>query len=247
MDRSRRILVFGGGALVLLALAGFAGWWFLIRDDAPERADIDEAARTLDESGSDGASSDSGLDGTWTVDGSIGTFDYAADDFSGTWAGYRFDEELGGIGANTAVGRSPGVTGSMTVAGDEVTEVAVEVDMTTLESDEDRRDNAVRSRGLETDAFPTATFTLTEPLALPDGAESGERVQAAATGELTIHGVTNPVTIDVEAELDGGSAVIVGEAPVSMADYDIEPPTNALVLSVDDAGSFEFQVFFTRQ
>jgi polyisoprenoid-binding protein YceI len=246
MARSRRTLLIGGGALIVVLAVGFAAWWFLIRDDAPEEASIDDASQTLDESGS-GSSEGASLEGAWQVDDSIGSFDYDAEDFSGTWAGYRFDEELGGIGANTAVGRTPGVTGSMTVEGDEVTAAEVEVDMTTLQSDEDRRDNAITSRGLETDRFPTGTFRLTEPLALPDGVESGERVSTSATGELTLHGVTNPVTLEVEAELRGENAVIVGNAPVAMSDFDIDPPTNAFVLSVDDEGTFEFQVFFSRQ
>jgi polyisoprenoid-binding protein YceI len=247
MARSKRTFVIGGGVLVVLLIAGFAGWWFLIRDDAPEEASIDDASQTLDESASGSGSGSDSLEGGWAVDDSIGTFDFDAGDFSGTWAGYRFDEELGGVGAQTAVGRTSGVTGTMTVEGDEVTAVDVEVDMTTLQSDEDRRDNAIRTRGLETDRFTTGTFTLTEPLALPDGVESGERVEASATGELTLHGVTQPATIDVEAELQDDAAVIVGRAPVAMADYGIEPPTNAIVLSVDSEGVFEFQIFFSRQ
>lgn len=246
MARSRPMLL-GLGALVVLAIAGFAGWWFLIRDDAPSQASIDDASQTLGEGGSGAGSGDGSLEGTWVVDDSVGSFDYAADDFSGTWAGYRFDEELGGVGAQTAVGRTPGVSGTMTVEGDEVTDVDIEVDMTSLESDEDRRDNTIRTRGLETDSFPTGTFALTEPLALPEGVESGERVSTTATGELTLHGVTNPVTLEVEAELRDDAAVVVGNAPVSMSDYDIEAPTNAFVLSVDEEGVFEFQIFFTRE
>jgi hypothetical protein len=49
------------------------------------------------------------VDGTWTVDQSVGSFTR----FTGTWAGYRFDEELVRIGTNTAVGRTPNVTGTM--------------------------------------------------------------------------------------------------------------------------------------
>jgi polyisoprenoid-binding protein YceI len=246
MARSRRFLAIGGGILVVLVIAGFAGWWFLIRDDAPGEANIDEASETLDENAGSGSGSSESLEGTWTVDTGIGTFDFDAGDFSGTWAGYRFDEELGGVGAQTAVGRTPGVSGTMTVEGDEVSAVDIEVDMTGLQSDEERRDNAIRSRGLQTEQFPTGTFTLTEPLALPDGIEDGERVDATATGELTLHGVTRPATLEVEAELREGAAVVVGRAPVAMADYDIEPPTNALVLSVDSEGVFEFQIFFSR-
>ena len=86
----------------MLGAAAFAGWWFRFRDDAPPGADIDSAGETLNEaagSGTDGTAADGsaagGFEGTWTVDQSIGSFE---DDFSGTWAGHRFQEELAGIG-----------------------------------------------------------------------------------------------------------------------------------------------------
>lgn len=243
MAGSRRTFGIIAGVVVLVLAAGaFAGWWFLIRDDAPEAASIDDAGRTLDEAGGSEASGDGGVEGEWAVDPSVGTFD----DFSSTWAGYRFQEELASIGTNTAVGRTPDVTGTMTVSGTEVTAVDIEVDLTTLQSDSGTRDGALRTRGLESDQFPTATFSLTEPLALPDGADGGGRVSAEATGELTIHGVTQPVTLTVEAELSGTTAAVVGQAPVSLADYGIDPPTGFSVLSIDDQGTFEFQIFFTR-
>ena len=106
------------GAVVVLGAIAFAGWWFVLRDDAPPEADIDAAGETLDRSApgtgdaSSGDTAGDAVDGTWTVDQSVGSFA----DFSGTWAGYRFDEELAGIGGNTAVGRTPDVTGTMTVA-----------------------------------------------------------------------------------------------------------------------------------
>lgn len=246
MARSRRrtLGIIAGVAVLVVAAVGFAGWWFLIRDDAPPEADISTAGRTLDEEAGGAISGDAagGVDGDWTVDTSVGSFD----DFSGTWAGYRVEEELGGIGSNTAVGRTPDVTGTMTVAGDQVTVVDVEVDLTTLQSDNGRRDGALRSRGLESDRFPTATFSLTEPLALPAGVDAGERVTTQATGDLTIHGVTQPVTLTVDAQLSGTTAAIVGQAPVRLADFDIDPPTGFSVLSINEDGTFEFQIFFTK-
>jgi hypothetical protein len=47
----------------------------------------------------------------------------------------------------------------------------------------------------------------------------------AAAGELTIHGVTNEVTIELQAELQGDAAVVVGSAPIALADHGIDPPT----------------------
>lgn len=144
------------------------------------------------------------------------------------------------------MGRTPDVTGSIEVAGDAVTGVEVEVDLTTLQSDDGRRDRALASRGLEHERFPTATFALAEPLELADGVESGERVSTTAAGALTLHGVTRDVTVDIDAQLDGERAAVVGSAPIRLADFDIDPPTGLSVLSVDDDGVFEFQIFFTR-
>ena len=248
MARSRRTLgILAGATVVVLVIVGVGAWYFFIRDDAPEEASIETAGETLDESrgagGGDAAAGDGSFEGRWAVDDSVGTFD----DFSGTWAGYRFDEELASIGTNTAVGRTPDVTGTMTVAGDEVTAVDVEVDLTTLQSDSGTRDGALRSRGLQSDSFPTATFSLTEPVALPEGLGEGGTAAATATGELTIHGVTNEVSVEVDVDLSGASAAVVGQAPVLLSDYGIDPPTGFSVLSIKDQGTFEFQIFFTRQ
>lgn len=241
MAVARRRLGVIAAAVAALAVVGVVGWWFLVRDDAPPPADIATAAETLDGSAAGDASGD-GVEGEWVVDTSIGSFD----DFSGTFAGYRFDEELAGVGGNTAAGRTPDVSGTMTVAGDEVTGVDVEVDLRTLRSDSGIRDNALRTRGLESDRFPTASFSLVEPLALPAGVLDGERVTTAATGDLTVHGVTRELTVEIEAELSGGAAVVVGRASVRLGDFGIDPPTGLSVLSIEDEGLFELQIFFSR-
>jgi polyisoprenoid-binding protein YceI len=242
MAGSRRKLGIIAGAVVgVVVLAAFAGWWFIIRGDAPEEASIEAAGESLDRSGDAEVTADD-LEGEWTVDTSVGSFD----DFSGTWAGYRFDEELANVGANTAVGRTPDVTGTMTVEGEQVTAVDIEVDLTTLESDSGTRDNALGSRGLESDDYPTATFSLTSPLEVPDDVVAGETVTVPATGDLTIRDITNEVTVELGAELSGSTAAVVGSAPVALDDFDIDPPTGFSVVSIADPGTFEFQLFFTK-
>jgi polyisoprenoid-binding protein YceI len=244
-SRTQRLVA---AAVVLVVALGAAGWWFFIRDDAPKAANIQDASKTLDEQtngGSDTTAADgaSGIDGTWNVDPSIGSFD----DFSGTYAGYRMDEQLAGVGAATAVGRTPDVTGGITIAGNQVTAGSFDVDMTTLKSDKDLRDNVIKSRGLETDAFPKATFELTQPVELPgDIASAGASVPFSATGNLTIHGVTKEVTLDFDAQTSNGDIAIVGQTPIKLADYQIEAPTSAIALSVSDSGTLEFQLFLSR-
>ncbi len=246
MFRSKKALLGIGAAVVVLLAAGFGGWWFFIRDDAPKKASIDEASKTLDENttstGSDGSSGSGEVDGTWGVDTGIGSFD----DFSGTFAGFRIQEELATIGGTTAVGRTPDVSGSLTIAGDNVTEGSFEVDMTTLTSDQSRRDNAIKDNGLQTNTFPKATFEITEPIALPADATSGDKVKFSATGDLTLHGVTKTVTISFDGQFANGEIAVVGNTPIKLVDYDIEKPTNVMALSIDDEGSLEFQVFLKK-
>jgi polyisoprenoid-binding protein YceI len=246
MLKSRTQRVVAAAAVVIVVL-GAAGWWFFFRDDAPEAASIETASKTLDEQGSgEGSgttSADAGdLDGTWSIDPSVGSFD----DFSGTYAGYRVEEELASVGHTTAVGRTPDVTGDLTLAADQVTAASFDVDMTTLQSDKPMRDNTIKGRGLETDSFPKSTFALTEPIDLPAGIADGESASFSATGDLTLHGVTKSVTVDFDAKLDNGTIAIVGQTPIALADYSIDPPTSAIALSVEDQGTLEFQLFLTR-
>jgi polyisoprenoid-binding protein YceI len=232
MPNRKRIFIMGGGLVAVMAIAAFAAWWFLLRSTAPPAVSLDEAVATA----SSTTIADSGaadVTGTWTVTAGNGSF-----------AGYRVNEELANIGLQEAAGRSEGVDGSLTVADGAVTAVVVTVDTTRLVSDQQRRDGAIRDQALETRTFPIATFTLTEPIALPADAASGAPFTAAATGDLTLHGVTRRVTIDLEAQLVGDTIAVVGSTPILFADYAIAQPRAMAVLSVDDHGVMEFQLLF---
>jgi polyisoprenoid-binding protein YceI len=225
--------------VAVVVIAGVAlGAYLFLRDDAPDEADIADAGQTLDDEGLEAASVDD-VNGTWQVTAGPGDTDETT-----TFVGYRVDEELGGgIGAQTAAGRTGDVTGTVTIADDQVTEASFEVDMTTLQSDESRRDDQLKARGLETDTFTTAGFELTEPVALPAEAAAGEQLTFSAPGELTLHGVTKPVTIELQADLREGLIAVVGSTPIVLADYEIEAPEGGFVVSVADEGSLEFQLF----
>jgi polyisoprenoid-binding protein YceI len=186
------------------------------------------------------------LDGTWTIDRSIGSFDYAAGDFSGSWVGYRVQEELVGVGGTVAVGRTPEVTGSLTIAGTTVTGASFEVDLTTLRSDESMRDDQLGRQGIETDRFPTATFVLTEPIELGSIPAQGEDVAVTAVGDLTIHGVTRSVPIELHAALRDDVIAASGSIAFTWGDFDMEQPTAQRVVSLADEVTMETQLFFSR-
>jgi polyisoprenoid-binding protein YceI len=232
-----------GALVVLVALAGFGVWYFVFRDDSPPAVSIDRASESLDTKESGKGQPASALDGTWQIDPTIGSFS----DFTSSFAGYRVQEELASIGAKTAVGRTPDVTGSFSIAGKTVPKAEFTVDMSTLQSDEGRRDNAIRNQAVETARFPTATFTLTEPIPLGDVPAEGKKVSLDATGDLTLHGVTKRVTIPLEAQRTGDVIAVTGQLDIPFADYDIAKPTSFAVLSIEDHGILEVQLFLTKR
>ena len=88
-----------------------------------------------------------------------------SDDVSVNYVGYRVVEVL--FGQDTeGVGRTTAVTGSLTLDGSAITTAEFTVDMTTLKSDEDNRDRKFQGEIMETSTFPTATFTITQPIEL---------------------------------------------------------------------------------
>ena len=246
--RTRRPLVIIGVVAVLAVAALAVAYLTFFTDDAPAPLALSDqdptpsvpatpapgagaAAPTI-------ASSTSELAGTWRVAG-------------GSEAGYRVREKLAALPAQSdAVGRSPAVTGSVKV--DRVggsltaTEASFEVDLTKLTSDESRRDNRIRTDGLQTNQFPKATFVATRPISLPPETASGQVVKAAAEGDLTLHGVTKRVTIPLDVRVAGGKGELAGSLRFPMSDFNITPPNIAGFVTVDPDATLEFKLILEK-
>jgi len=189
---------------------------------------------------------DAGVDGTWSVDPTVGTFDYDAGDFSGSWVGYRVQEELAGVGGVEAVGRTPDVTGTITLQGTTLTAADLTADLTTLRSDQSMRDGQLGRQGIQTDQFPTATFVLASPIELGALPAEGEQVTVDAIGDLTLHGVTRSVTIPLGVVRVGDVIGAAGSVSFTWADFGMEQPTSMRVVSLADEVTMELQVFFRK-
>jgi polyisoprenoid-binding protein YceI len=183
-----------------------------------------------------------GIDGTWNVDTSIGSFS----DFSDSFVGYRVQEQLSGIGGNTAVGRTPAVSGSLTIVGTKITAATIEADLTGLKSDDNRRDGQLSRQGLETSTYPTATFSLSAPIDLGSVPADGTEISVTAAGKLTLHGQTKDVEIPLKAKLSGSTIVVAGSLEIAFADYGMSKPNSFAVLSIADTGTLELQLFFAK-
>ena len=184
-----------------------------------------------------------------TVSVTPGSTSVATDDVSGDWsigagstAGYRLDEVLNGTDV-TVVGTTDEVSGTVTVDGDTVTAATVTVAVASITTDSGNRDQYFRNVALETEQFPTATFTLAEPIDAAVPAD-GQVETVQATGDLTMHGVTQRVTVDLQAALSGDGVQVSGAIPVTFSDYGVEAPTLGFV-EVEDTGTVEFLVAAT--
>jgi polyisoprenoid-binding protein YceI len=237
----RRILLWIGLGVVVVVGLAFAGWYFFLKSDPEPRAAIKQTPLQTSPTttgGSGSAAENTALTGTYTV----------APGGTDNFVGYRVTEKLvASIVESTATGRTNNVTGTLSIDGTTVEETTVTADLRDLQSDNGFRDGRIRSSGLESDRFPEAKFVLTAPINLSKVPAPGETINAQATGDFTLHGVTKRVTIPIQGRWDGTDVQIVGSLPIVFGDYGISAPTAPAVASVDDHGEMEFQLFFRKQ
>jgi polyisoprenoid-binding protein YceI len=105
----------------------------------------------------------------------------------------------------------------------------------------------MRDEGLQTDQFPTATFTLTKPVEIPAAALAGTASDVTLTGDLTLHGVTRSVEIPAQAQLVDGTIQVAGSLGFPLSDYSITAPNiGGFIVSIADTGTLEFLVNFGK-
>jgi polyisoprenoid-binding protein YceI len=153
---------------------------------------------------------------------------------AGSFVGYRVRETVAGVGLNEAVGRTERVNGSARIEGGRIVGARFETDTRTLRSDESRRDDALRGRGLETDRYPVAGFVLGPPARIA--------ARFVARGRLTLHGTVRTVRVALRSRRVAGGIDLVGSTPIRFADYGMRPPSVAGVASVRDHGVMEVRL-----
>ena len=253
--RSRPALIVA--VVVLLAVGGGAAAWalFLSGDNV---APLSLPSRAPVASSGSAAATPAGRSGTIASlpPASAATLDAAS--IPGTWSiaadsivGYRVRKRLASLSADSdAVGRTNAITGSAAVASSggtlSVTAAEFTVDMTSLKSDRQMRDNRLRNDGIQTDTFPTSTFKLTSPVVLPSGATSGAAFDVTLHGELTLHGVTKTVDIPAKGQVNGSQIQVLGTLSFPFSDYTINAPNIGGFVAVEDHGTLEFQVNLTK-
>ena len=224
-----RELIIGVAVLAIGAVAGPWVYINLIKEDAPDQLRLEPAPQTVVETTI--ADTTSTIDGQWAI---------ATDSI----VGYRVKEVI--VAQSTeGVGRTSAVKGTLNIVGEQVTEAEFSVDMTTLKSDSSRRDKQVNTRILDTATYPTATFTLKQPITLTPEALAGSDLTTQATGTLTLRGVTKDIELTLIARLANDVIEVNGSIEIIFADWSIPDPSISAIV-VEDRGQLEFLLRFTR-
>lgn len=206
--------------------------------EAPPVPDAEESTTTVEDASS-------------PTSGSAATSEVPVGDFDGDWVpttasefGYRVEEVLAGVNT-TAVGRSDEIEGLLTIDATSATAVEVTVQVENITSDDSRRDGQFSGRIMNATEFPSAEFRITEPIEFGEIPVGGEQITTTAVGELTLRGVTNPVTFEVTAQTTDGRIGVLGSIPVLFEDYGIDNPSFG-VITTEDNGLVEFVLVFER-
>ena len=160
---------------------------------------------------------------------------------------YRVQEQLVGINfPSDAVGTTTAITGTLVINpdGSVASQSKLTVDLRTLTSDQEMRDNYVRSRTLETDKFPFLEFVPTRVEGLASPLSSPFQAQAVGfqlIGNMTVHGVTRPASWSVIATLRGATVAGRATATVHFSDLSLTKPSVPLLLSLDDKIQLEIE------
>ena len=168
----------------------------------------------------------------------------------GNEARYRVREQLMHHDLpNDAVGKTTAITGNIIISpsGEVDTSASkITIDVTSLKSDQERRDGYVAHRTLETAEYPTVEFVPTAVsgahLPLSNAEQSFD-----VTGNLTVHGVTKPTTWHVTATSSGDDIAGSGWTKFTFADAQLAQPSVPILLSVADTIRLEYDFHLVRQ
>jgi polyisoprenoid-binding protein YceI len=223
--RTKRAALSVLGAAVVAAVAVFAFVYFvLFPTSSPQRFAV---ATPEPGAASAPAATVAGAAGGWKI-------------AKGSAAGYRVREKLAFLPAQSdAVGRTSAIAGQADIDASTVNSASFTVDVGKLTSDKPMRDQRIRSMGLESDRFPTATFVLAKPLKLPSGSGVGH---ARATGDLTLHGVKRRVTIPLTTRVSSSAIEAVGSITFPWSEFGMTAPSVAGFVSVTGKATMEFDL-----
>jgi hypothetical protein len=239
-DMKRRTKVAAGAAVVLvivLAAGGFA-FWQLFGGSDPSPVALNPVTSSATPAATETAGES--VDGTWTVDDTSGSLAEGTSSF----AGYRVKEELAGTGANTAVGRTQKVSGSLTIDGTTITAMQVSVGHDHAPERREPPRRTAPHRWAADGPVPDGHLHPDEAHRGRLGAEGRPDVPSRRRGRPHAAWRHRSVEVSIQAQRNGDEMEAIGSVDVALTEYGIEAPTGFLVLSIAGTGTIELHLLF---
>jgi polyisoprenoid-binding protein YceI len=121
--------------------------------------------------------------------------------------------------------------------------VELSVDLASLDTGIDLRNQHMRENHLHTDRYPHAVFRGARLVDPPSSLVPGEAVTVVAMGRLELHGVTRELTTAVRLTVDPetGAILVQAEFVVYLAEFEIPRP-RMLFMKLDEKQKIVFEV-----
>lgn len=150
------------------------------------------------------------------------------------------DYRMRAAGGRELNGRTDDITGMVGRSGDRITDAEFLLDLSTLVSDDATRQLLLQALELATGGNPTASFVLTEPVMVDEGAGV-----VPITGVLTVGGRSNTVQATAALDFAESQATVTGTIPVDLADYGIAPSSFG-VPGLDQTAYLDLDLVLTK-
>jgi len=229
-----RILIGGLLAIIVVVAAAIAGWWFFLREDNQLATNAPAVPTGLARTAT-----------TSTTPGGALAFAIIP---ARSEASYFADEKLASLPLpSTAKGTTRDISGTFYLtpdglALDQSQPSTFSVNLKTLTSDKAMRDRRVQTMGLETDTYPTATFTIANVTGYDATRPAGEEQDLQVTGTMDLHGVQKELTWEVKARREGDVITALATVEFKYADFNIPILNIAGFVSVQDSVTLQVQI-----
>jgi polyisoprenoid-binding protein YceI len=149
----------------------------------------------------------------------------------------RVREQLAGFASmSDAVLTTSAISGvvGLTRDGRITADSALRVDLSTIASDEARRDNFIKQETLDVARYPTAELTVVGSYGLPQPLPLSGEWKFTLVTSMTVHDTTHEVSWDVTGQRVGRELRATARTTVHFGDFGLQRPSVAAVLSVQD-------------
>jgi polyisoprenoid-binding protein YceI len=120
------------------------------------------------------------------------------------------------------------------------------VDLRTLKSDNNQRDNFIKQNTLKASQFPLAEYVVTGVDGWTEPLREGQSSTFKLLGNMTIHGVTKPVTFDTTATMQGSNVTGTATTTFKFQDFGMTPP-NVSVAKADDTIKLNLNIAASKE